>query len=65
MAGYYSGSDPGGEKSARNDFLADSDQYVLDDHPTTKKAEWVIYRTALRDMDFSDLEDLTWPEKPE
>ena len=65
MSGYYSGEDPGGEKSARNNFLTESDQYVLDDHPTTKKAEWVIYRTSLRDMDFSDLENLNWPEKPE
>ena len=65
MAGYYSGSDPGGEKSARNRFLAESDQYVLEDHPTTKKEEWLIYRTALRDMDFSDLGTLDWPVKPE
>ena len=64
MAGYYSGPDPGGEKSARNNFLAESDQYMLDDHPTTQKDEWVIYRQALRDMDFSDLENLNWPEKP-
>lgn len=65
MAGYYSGSDPGGNKSERNRFLAESDQYVLEDHPTTKKTEWMIYRTALRDMDFSDLENLNWPESPE
>jgi hypothetical protein len=65
MSGYYSGEDLGGEKLERNRFLAESDQYVLADHPTTKKAAWKIYRTSLRDMDFSDLENLNWPEKPE
>ncbi len=64
MAGYYSGSDPTGIKRHRNICLSESDQYMLDDHPTTKKDEWVIYRQALRDMDFSDLENLNWPEPP-
>ena len=30
-----------------------------------KKAEWITYRQALRDMDFSDLNNLNWPTKPE
>jgi hypothetical protein len=30
-----------------------------------KKAEWVAYRKTLRDMDFSDLDNITWPTKPE
>jgi hypothetical protein len=65
MAGYYSGSDAEGWKSERNDLLADSDKYMLDDHPTTLKSEWVAFRAALRDMDFSDLDNLNWPKKPD
>jgi len=49
----------------RNYYLADSDCYMLEDYPTTKKTEWKEYRQKLRDMDFSDLDNLTWPTKPE
>ena len=52
-------------KAERNSRLADSDIYMIEDFPTTKKTEWKTYRKALRDMDFSDLDNLTWPTKPE
>ncbi len=57
--------DLGQEKLKRNLLLEESDKFVLEDFPTTKKAEWKTYRKALRDMDFSDLDNLTWPTKPE
>ena len=57
--------DLGQEKLKRNLLLEESDKFVLEDFPTTKKAEWKTYRKELRDMDFSDLDNLTWPTKPE
>lgn len=53
------------QKAKRNSLIADSDIYMIEDFPTTKKAEWKTYRQALRDMDFSDLSNLNWPNKPE
>ena len=53
------------QKAKRNSLLANSDIYLIEDFPTTKKTEWKAYRKALRDMDFSDLDNLIWPTKPE
>ena len=53
------------QKAYRNKYLAESDIYMIEDFPTTKKTEWKAYRKALRDMDFSDLDNLKWPTKPE
>ena len=55
------------QRAKRNSFLADSDSMMVSDRGLTdsKKAEWVTYRQALRDMDFSDLDNLKWPTKPE
>ena len=55
------------QRAKRNSRLADSDSMMLSDRglTDTKKAEWVTYRQALRDMDFSDLDNITWPTKPE
>ena len=55
------------QRAKRNSRLADSDSMKVSDRGLTdaKKAEWVTYRQALRDMDFSDLDNLTWPTKPE
>ena len=55
------------KRAERNSLLAQSDSMMVSDRGLTsaKKAEWVAYRKALRDMDFSDLENLTWPTKPE
>jgi hypothetical protein len=54
------------QRAKRNSFLAQSDSMMVSDRGLTdaKKAEWVTYRQALRDMDFSDLDNLTWPTKP-
>jgi len=54
------------QRAKRNSLLAQSDSMMVSDRglTDTKKAEWVTYRQALRDMDFSDLDNLTWPTKP-
>ena len=59
------GGDEAKAKAERNSLLADSDIYMIEDFPTTKKTEWKAYRKELRDMDFSDLDNLKWPTKPE
>ena len=55
------------QRARRNSLLAQSDSMMVSDRGLTdaKKAEWVTYRQALRDMDFSDLDNLNWPTKPE
>ena len=55
----------GSLKAERNALLADTDIYMVEDFPTTKKLEWKNYRQSLRDMNFSDLDNITWPTKPE
>ena len=52
-------------KAERNSRLAETDVYMVEDFPTAKKAEWKTYRQALRDVDFSDPDNITWPTKPE
>ena len=54
------------QRARRNSLLAQSDPMMVSDRGLTdaKKSEWVTYRQALRDMDFSDLDNLTWPTKP-
>lgn len=54
-------------KAERNAKLAETDVYMTSDFPITveQKTSWQTYRQALRDMDFSDLDNLTWPTKPE
>ena len=55
------------QRAKRNSLLADSDSMMVSDRGLSdeKKAEWVTYRQALRDMDFSDINNLNWPTKPE
>ena len=55
------------QRAKRNSFLADSDSMMVSDRGLSdeKKAEWITYRQALRYMDFSDLNNLNWPTKPE
>jgi hypothetical protein len=52
----------------RNAKLAETDWTQMADSSLTDsvKAEWVTYRTALRDITDSatSLDDVTWPEKP-
>ena len=53
-------------RADRNSLLADSDSMMISDRGLTdaKKAKWVKYRQELRDMDFSDPDNITWPTKP-
>ncbi len=51
-------------RAERNSLLQESDKFIFADFPTDKKNEWEIYRQSLRDMDFSDPDNITWPEKP-
>tara|TARA_Y100000310_G_scaffold173229_1_gene173422 strand:- start:36 stop:284 length:249 start_codon:yes stop_codon:yes gene_type:complete len=51
-------------RAERNSLLQESDKYMSTDFPTDKKNEWEIYRQSLRDMDFSDPDNITWPTKP-
>jgi hypothetical protein len=55
------------DRAKRNMLLADTDMYLIDDFPvsTPKLTKWKTYRQELRDMDFSDPDNITWPEKPE
>ena len=54
-------------KAERNSKLAETDVYMVSDFPITteQKTAWGTYRQALRDMDFSDPDNITWPTKPE
>jgi hypothetical protein len=56
----------------RNALLAQSDWTQMPDAQLTdaKKAEWITYRQALRDIpetysDATSLDDIIWPTKPE
>lgn len=55
-------------RSERDGLLATSDWTQMPDSPLTdaKKAEWAIYRQALRDLPSSttDPSNPTWPDKP-
>ena len=55
------------ERSKRNSLLADSDNKIVTDRgmSESKITEWKTYRQALRDVDFSDPDKITWPTKPE
>ena len=54
-------------RAERNNLLALSDSKILPDRgfATSMVTEWNTYRQSLRDMDFSDPENITWPTKPE
>lgn len=51
------------EKADRNNRLAESDWWGSSDRTMTEEQK--TYRQSLRDMDFSDPYNLTWPTKPE
>ena len=55
------------QRAERNNLLALSDSKVLPDRGLTesKVTEWKTYRQSLRDVDFSDSDNITWPTKPE
>ena len=54
-------------RAERNALLSECDIYMVEDYPITsdKKEEWKSYRQALRDMNFSDVDNIIWPTKPE
>ena len=54
-------------KAKRNSLLAKSDSKTVTDRgmSESKITEWKTYRQELRDMDFSDPDNLIWPTKPE
>lgn len=54
-------------KAERNSKLAETDVYMVSDFPITteQKTAWQTYRQELRDMDFSNPDNITWPTKPE
>ena len=53
-------------RAKRNGFLADTDNKIVTDRglSESKITEWKTYRQSLRDMDFSDPNNITWPTKP-
>ena len=53
-------------KAERNAKLAETDLYMISDFPITteQKTAWQTYRQSLRDMDFSDPENISWPNEP-
>lgn len=53
-------------RAERNAKLAETDVYMISDYPITteQKTAWQTYRQALRDMDFTDPDNITWPTKP-
>jgi hypothetical protein len=55
------------KRAERNHLLAKSDSKILTDRgiSESKVAEWKTYRQNLRDLDFSDPENIIFPEKPE
>ncbi len=62
---------PGWIRDRRWKYLKDTDWAVGADSPLSesKKAEWVAYRQALRDMpatyaDETDIENVVWPTRP-
>ena len=53
-------------RAERNALLAESDKMMVPDRLKGEvKEAWTTYRQSLRDMDFSDLDNLNWPTKPE
>ena len=53
-------------RAERNNLLQKSDSKVIPDRFSDSKIEeWKTYRQTLRDMDFSDPDNINWPIKPE
>jgi|1_EtaG_2_1085319.scaffolds.fasta_scaffold48865_2 hypothetical protein len=55
------------KRAERNNLLALSDSKILPDRglSESKVTEWKTYRQSLRDTNFSDPDNITWPTKPE
>lgn len=54
------------QRAKRNKILAETDSKMITDRGFTdsKLNEWKTYRQALRDMVFTNLDNITWPTKP-
>ena len=57
----------GVKRARRNATLAETDSKIVTDRgmSESKVSEWLTYRQELRDMDFSDPNNLTLPTRPE
>jgi hypothetical protein len=55
-------------RKERNKLLTECDWRVLPDSPTTNRAEWYMYRQALRDFPelvlVSNFNEVFWPTPP-
>tara|TARA_R100001594_G_scaffold120856_1_gene156568 strand:- start:128 stop:463 length:336 start_codon:yes stop_codon:yes gene_type:complete len=53
-------------RSKRNKLLEESDYIVIKslESGDAIPAKWKTYRQELRDINFSDYNNITWPEKP-
>ena len=53
-------------RNKRNNFLKDSDYIIIQslENGDAIPAKWKTYRQKLRDIDFTDPDNVTWPEKP-
>ena len=54
------------KRAQRNCLLAESDWVVIKARENNEEVpeEWKTYRTSLRDMDFSNPDDIVFPEVP-
>ena len=55
----------GGNKAGAEKLLLESDWSVLPDVPLANKAEWEVYRSALRQIAINPTVDPVWPVKPQ
>lgn len=53
-------------RDKRKKLLTECDYTQLPDYPNKDKAEWAVYRQALRDIpqNYSNTSDIVWPTKP-
>ena len=54
-------------RTKRNSFLGETDWMVVKavEAGTTIESKWKTYRQELRDMDFSDVDNIVYPTVPE
>ena len=57
-------------RAKRDMLLSETDWIVLPDSPVTDKTAWETYRTSLRNITnglttLNDVDNVTWPTKPE
>ena len=54
-------------RTKRNSFLGETDWMVVKavEAGTTIESKWKTYRQELRDMDFSDVDNIVYPTQPD